>query len=153
MLICSRQQTGSQMIHKTRCGPPCPVEPTMLTQCLQISSLALHMTCPHVHWIALACPSRDSGPRLSMARDAARGVAAGADANRGGPPALDTAIVRIIKAQKELLYQQLASATVEAVKDHFKPDVGSIKRRIQRLVEQEYLRRDEDDMNEYVYVG
>ncbi|EMD41477.1 hypothetical protein CERSUDRAFT_110046 [Gelatoporia subvermispora B] len=67
--------------------------------------------------------------------------------------ALDAAIVRIMKARKELSYQQLTSATVEAVKNHFKPDVGSIKQRIQSLVEQEYLRRDEEDMNKYIYVA
>ncbi|OCH94183.1 Cullin-domain-containing protein [Obba rivulosa] len=67
--------------------------------------------------------------------------------------ALDAAIVRIMKARKELSYQQLTAATVEAVKNHFKPDVSSIKQRIQSLVEQEYLRRDEEDMNKYIYVA
>ena len=58
-----------------------------------------------------------------------------------------------MKARKELSYQQLTAATVEAVKNHFKPDVSSIKQRIQSLVEQEYLRRDEEDMNKYIYVA
>ncbi|OSD05750.1 Cullin-domain-containing protein [Trametes coccinea BRFM310] len=67
--------------------------------------------------------------------------------------ALDAAIVRVMKAKKELSYEQLKTATIEAVKKHFVPEVGMIKQRIQGLVEQEYLRRDEDDMNKYIYVA
>jgi cullin-4 len=66
---------------------------------------------------------------------------------------LDAAIVRIMKARKELSYEQLKVATIDAVKSHFVPDVVSIKQRIQVLVEQEYLKRDEEDMNVYVYVA
>ncbi|OBZ79494.1 Cullin-4 [Grifola frondosa] len=67
--------------------------------------------------------------------------------------ALDAAIVRVMKAKKELSYEQLKAATIDAVKNHFVPDVSTIKQRIQGLVEQEYLRRDEDDMNKYIYVA
>ncbi|OAX36818.1 Cullin-domain-containing protein [Rhizopogon vinicolor AM-OR11-026] len=66
---------------------------------------------------------------------------------------LDAAIVRIMKAKKELSYEQLKNETVDAVKSHFVPEVSVIKQRIAVLVEQEYLRRDEDDMNLYVYVA
>jgi len=58
-----------------------------------------------------------------------------------------------MKARKQLSYEQLKTATIEAVKKHFVPEVSSIKQRIQGLVEQEYLRRDEDDMNLYIYVA
>ncbi|KAI0358895.1 Cullin-4B [Trametes cingulata] len=67
--------------------------------------------------------------------------------------ALDAAIVRVMKGKKELSYEQLKTATIEAVKKHFVPEVGMIKQRIQGLVEQEYLRRDEEDMNKYIYVA
>ncbi|KAI0727582.1 Cullin-4B [Fomitopsis betulina] len=67
--------------------------------------------------------------------------------------ALDAAIVRVMKARKELHYEQLKAATIEAVKNHFVPEVSVIKQRIASLVEQEYLRRDEDDMNLYIYVA
>jgi len=66
---------------------------------------------------------------------------------------LDAAIVRIMKAKKELSYEQLKNEVVDAVKSHFVPEVSVIKQRIALLVEQEYLRRDEDDMNLYVYVA
>ncbi|KAH9920321.1 Cullin-4B [Fomitopsis serialis] len=67
--------------------------------------------------------------------------------------ALDAAIVRVMKARKELHYEQLKAATIDAVKNHFVPEVSVIKQRIASLVEQEYLRRDEDDMNMYIYVA
>jgi cullin 4 len=66
---------------------------------------------------------------------------------------LDAAIVRVMKSKKELSYEQLKTAIIEAVKSHFVPEVPIIKQRIQSLVEQEYLKRDEDDMNMYVYVA
>ena len=58
-----------------------------------------------------------------------------------------------MKAKKELWYEQLKTETIDAVKSHFVPEVSVIKQRIAGLVEQEYLRRDEDDMNLYIYVA
>ena len=58
-----------------------------------------------------------------------------------------------MKAKKELSYEQLKTQTIEAVKSHFVPEVVVIKQRIAGLVEQEYLKRDEDDMNKYIYVA
>ena len=66
---------------------------------------------------------------------------------------LDAAIVRIMKARKELPYEQLKAATIDAVKSHFVPEVSVIKQRIAGLVEQEYLTRDAEDMNVYTYVA
>ena len=67
--------------------------------------------------------------------------------------ALDAAIVRIMKAKKELPYEQLKTATIEAVKKHFVPDVTGIKQRIDSLVEQDYLTRKEGAMSVLVYVA
>lgn len=58
-----------------------------------------------------------------------------------------------MKGKKELAYEQLKTATIEAVRKHFVPEVSMIKQRITSLVEQEYLRRDEHDMNRYIYVA
>lgn len=66
---------------------------------------------------------------------------------------LDAAIVRIMKAKKELSHEQLKNETIDAVKSHFVPEVSVIKHRIDGLVEQEYLRRDEEDRNLYIYVA
>jgi cullin 4 len=67
--------------------------------------------------------------------------------------ALDAAIVRIMKARKEMAYEQLKAATIDAVKSHFVPQVDIIKRRIDNLVEGEYLERSEDDRNRYKYIA
>ena len=66
---------------------------------------------------------------------------------------LDAAIVRTMKAKKELTYEKLKVAVIESVKSHFVPEVSSIKQRIQWLVEQDYLKRDDEDMNKYQYVA
>ncbi|KAG1746967.1 Cullin family-domain-containing protein [Suillus lakei] len=66
---------------------------------------------------------------------------------------LDAAIVRIMKAKKELSHEQLKNETIDAVKSHFVPEVSVIKLRIDGLVEQEYLRRDAEDRNLYIYVA
>lgn len=58
-----------------------------------------------------------------------------------------------MKAKKELTYEQLKTATIETVRNHFVPEVTMIKKRIEGLVEQEYLRRDEDDQNRFFYVA
>jgi cullin 4 len=67
--------------------------------------------------------------------------------------ALDAAIVRIMKGRKKLHYEQLKTATIEGVAKHFHPEVSMIKGRIDSLVEQDYLRRDDDDMNVLHYVA
>jgi len=66
---------------------------------------------------------------------------------------LDAAIVRVMKARKQLTYEQIKFETIEAVRRHFIPDVTNIKQRIDGLVEQEYLRRDEEDRNLFFYVA
>lgn len=66
---------------------------------------------------------------------------------------LEAAIVRIMKAKKEMTLNALTTATVEAVKSHFLPDVHAIKVRIERLVEQEYMARSEKRKDCLVYVA
>ncbi|KAJ7770835.1 Cullin family-domain-containing protein [Mycena maculata] len=73
------------------------------------------------------------------------------DGERGAT--LDAAIVRIMKAKKEMKYEKLLNATVDAVKSHFIPDVKTIKERIDKLMEQEYVRRDDDKPQMLFYVA
>lgn len=58
-----------------------------------------------------------------------------------------------MKARKELKNEELKTATIDAVKNHFVPDVEMIKQRIGELVDQEYLKRSEKDMNTFLYVA
>ncbi|KAJ3547369.1 hypothetical protein NMY22_g1674 [Coprinellus aureogranulatus] len=66
---------------------------------------------------------------------------------------LDAAIVRIMKGKKEMSYEKLKAATIDAVKNHFVPSVDVIKKRIDSLVEGEYLRRSEEDRHYFHYVA
>lgn len=49
--------------------------------------------------------------------------------------------------------EDLKTATIDAVKNHFVPDVEMIKQRIGELVDQEYIKRSETDMNTFLYVA
>ncbi|KAF8879952.1 Cullin-4B [Infundibulicybe gibba] len=66
---------------------------------------------------------------------------------------LDAAIVRVMKARKEMTYEQLKAATIDAVKNHFVPQVDVIKKRIDSLVETDYLERSKKDRNTFLYVA
>ena len=66
---------------------------------------------------------------------------------------LDAAIVRVMKAKKEVHNEQLKTLTIEAVKNHFVPDVSMIKARIESLMTDEYMRRSDDDPNTFVYIA
>ena len=66
---------------------------------------------------------------------------------------IDAAIVRIMKAKKEMMHEQLMIATIDAVKSHFVPIVDTIKKRVESLVESEYLRRSEMDKERFIYVA
>lgn len=59
----------------------------------------------------------------------------------------------IIKAKKEMTYEQLKAATIEAVKTHFVPRVDAIKKRIDSLVETDYLERSKEDKTKFLYVA
>ncbi|KIY45433.1 Cullin-domain-containing protein, partial [Fistulina hepatica ATCC 64428] len=66
---------------------------------------------------------------------------------------IDAAIVRVMKAKKELAYEKLKNAVIEGVKKHFMPDVEAIKKRIDVMVDQEYIERSENDRNVFKYVA
>lgn len=58
-----------------------------------------------------------------------------------------------MKARKEMTYEHLKTAVIEAVKSHFIPQVDVIKKRIDHLVEAEYLERSTQDKNTFLYVA
>ena len=68
--------------------------------------------------------------------------------------ALDAAVVRIMKSRKELPHAQLLNETISVLSSRFKPDVNMIKKRIESLIEREYLERmDEAPVPSYKYVA
>ncbi|KAH0565479.1 hypothetical protein GP486_001120 [Trichoglossum hirsutum] len=62
------------------------------------------------------------------------------DEMRGG--IIEAAVVRIMKERKELPHQQLYSEVISQLR--FTPDINMIKKRIESLIEREYLERVED---------
>lgn len=66
---------------------------------------------------------------------------------------VDAAVVRIMKAKKEMKNERLINETIDALKAHWNPNVAFIKKRIESLIEQEYMERLENDHTVYRYVA
>ncbi|XP_045815621.1 cullin-1-like [Trifolium pratense] len=67
--------------------------------------------------------------------------------------AIDAAIVRIMKSRKVLGHQQLVLECVELLSRMFKPDIKTIKKRIEDLITRDYLERDKDNPNTFKYLA
>ncbi|KAI1383589.1 putative cullulin 3 [Hypoxylon trugodes] len=67
----------------------------------------------------------------------------------------DAAIVRIMKQRKELAHSQLITEVIQVLASRFKPDVSLIKKRIEALINRDYLERTElaDGSPAYKYVA
>jgi cullin 1 len=66
--------------------------------------------------------------------------------------AIEAAIVRIMKARKTLQHQQLISEVLSQLA-FFKPNPKLIKRRIEALIDREYLERDPESTTTYRYLA
>lgn len=74
------------------------------------------------------------------------------DEHRGN--VIDTVLVRIMKARKELSHQGLISEVISQLSSRFKPDINMTKRRVESLIEREYLERvDGADVPTYRYLA
>ncbi|KAJ8636597.1 hypothetical protein MRB53_010864 [Persea americana] len=75
------------------------------------------------------------------------------DVNKDRRYTIDASLVRIMKSQKTLDYQQLVMECEDLLNRRFKPDIKAIKERIETLIELEFLARDGDDPKTIVYVS
>merc|ERR1719499_45377 len=64
---------------------------------------------------------------------------------------MDAAIVRIMKARRTFTVMELQGEVIQQLQARFKPDPKQIKKRIEVLISQDYLERDEDDRNLLIY--
>jgi cullin 1 len=67
--------------------------------------------------------------------------------------AIEAAIVRIMKTRKSLEHQKLVLETSTQLVRHFKPDPKLIKKRIEDLIDREYLERDATKPTLYNYLA
>ncbi len=64
---------------------------------------------------------------------------------------LDATIVRIMKARKTLEHRDLVIETTKQLSTRFMPSPDAIKKRIENLIEREYLVRSEESRSKYLY--
>lgn len=69
---------------------------------------------------------------------------------------IDAAIIRIMKARQSEKYQMLVAEVIRLIDDiskRFRPQPSVVKRRIEELIDKEYLRRDENDREIFWYIA
>lgn len=66
---------------------------------------------------------------------------------------IEAAIVRIMKARKRMPHNVLVAEVTEQLKSRFLPSPVIIKKRIEGLIEREYLARTPEDRKVYTYVA
>jgi len=64
---------------------------------------------------------------------------------------IDACCTRIMKSRKEMLFQALIVEAMEQLKSRFKPLPQDIKKRIESLIELEYMERDKAERNKLLY--
>lgn len=65
---------------------------------------------------------------------------------------IEACVVRVMKSRKTLSHQELMVEVVNQLKSRFTPDIGSVKKRIETLIEREYLERVEGSRETYKYL-
>ena len=67
--------------------------------------------------------------------------------------AIDAAVVRTMKTRKSLAYSQLIIEVVAQLEQKFLPDVKLIKKQIESLIEREFIERDRENPNVFIYLA
>ncbi|XP_050531623.1 cullin-5 [Daktulosphaira vitifoliae] len=63
------------------------------------------------------------------------------------------AIIKILKMRKQISNWKLQTELVDILKNMFLPSKKMIKEQIEWLIEHKYMKRDEDDINNFVYIA
>ncbi|MFH4981104.1 hypothetical protein AB6A40_007813 [Gnathostoma spinigerum] len=66
---------------------------------------------------------------------------------------IEAAIVRVMKARKKLVHNALITEVTQQLRHRFMPNPQLIKKRIETLIERDYLTRNKDDHKTYEYVA
>jgi cullin 3 len=76
-----------------------------------------------------------------------------ANIEEGRKAMLESVIVRIMKTRKHMEHNALVAEVARMVSTRFIPDVGSIKKRIEHLIDRDYLERAAENANLYTYLA
>lgn len=63
------------------------------------------------------------------------------------------AIIQIMKMRKRITNAQLQTELVEILKNMFLPQKKMIKEQMEWLIEHKYIKRDETDLNTFIYMA
>lgn len=66
---------------------------------------------------------------------------------------LQEAIIQIMKMRKRINNAQLQTELVEILKNMFLPQKKMIKEQIEWLIDHKYIKRDESDINTFIYMA
>ena len=66
---------------------------------------------------------------------------------------LDAIIVRIMKSRKSIEHRNLIAEVINLVQSRFQPSPDVIKRRIESLIERDYIERSSESRSQYVYLA
>lgn len=77
----------------------------------------------------------------------------GGGGSDGALPRLQEAIIQIMKMRKRINNAQLQTELVEILKNMFLPQKKMIKEQIEWLIDHKYIKRDESDINTFIYMA
>lgn len=66
---------------------------------------------------------------------------------------IDATIVKVMKSRKKIDHTSLIAECTKILSTKFSPDPQVIKKRIEGLIEREYMERDKDDRRNYLYIA
>ena len=67
--------------------------------------------------------------------------------------AIEAAIIKVMKTHKEIDFQSLISNTAMLLRGKFQPDPATIKKRLEQLIERDFIERDEHDKRIFKYIA
>ena len=68
-------------------------------------------------------------------------------------PQIEAAVVRVMKSRKALGHNEIVAEVTRQLSARFQPQPAAIKKRIESLIDREYLERDAQDRTLYRYVA
>ena len=66
---------------------------------------------------------------------------------------IEACIVRTMKTKKAMSHSELVAAIIDQLKSRFTPQIANLKKRIESLMEREYIERDPNNVKSYRYIA